>query len=243
MSQSDIVDHLYVQLYKKLMIVKNKKTELFVVTFEDIQEMFLCNEKAIFLWEKQVCKARELMCNNIEKYYCKKCLNKECKDCAGTKFRDLDFYEIVDNCNLEYPKFIPENISKELNSKLSKDKYNHITHIVFNYKENIECIKDKSYIELEHNNQNMFVSGYIADEDDPSSREDLISNIPQHLDIYKEYNDILTKDFSQIIDYEDIKIIIDLEEKEKVQSGERKHPKFMDILPISFKSKRDVKEE
>lgn len=242
MSKSDIVDYLYIQLYEKLMNVKNKKTELFVVTFEDIEEIFLCNEKAIFLWREEVCSAREDMCENI-KEYCDKCSSNDCKDCAFTKFRDLDFYQVIDNCNLEYPKFNPENISEALRNKLSSDKYNHLINILFKYKEKINCIKDTNYIDLEYGNKNMFLSEYIADEDNFFSKEKLINNIPNHLDIYKEYNNILTKDFSEIIDYEDIKIITDLEEKEKVQSGEKKHPKFMDILPISFKSKRDIKEE
>ncbi|HBJ2614740.1 TPA: hypothetical protein LA742_003240 [Clostridium botulinum] len=242
MSHSDIVNYLYVQLYQKLMNVKNKKTESFVINFEDVKEIFLCSEKAKFLWKEEVCITREKMFKNIEEY-CNKCSTKKCRECVVTQFRDLDFYKIIDNCNLEYPKFRAENISESLTNKLSADKYNHLINILFKHKQKIDCIKDTNYIELQNSNKNMFVSEYIADEDDPFGKNNLINNIPQHLDIYKEYNNIVTKCFSEVIDYEDIKIITDLEEKEKVQGGERKHPKFMDILPINFKSKKDIEEE
>lgn len=237
-SESEIVSWLYILIYQKLMNVKDKKTDMLTITFSDVREIFVCTEKSIFLWKGLVYQTREEMVKNI-KVCCDECSIKECTDCAVTKFLNLDFSEVTDNCNLEYPKFHPENITDSLKNKLSAEKYNHLIDILFSYKDKINCFQDDSYVELQQGTQRMFVSEYISD--DRFSKEKLIENIPQHFDVYREYNSIVTKCFNEVIDYKNIKIIKDLEETEKEQPGEKEHPKFIDTPLINFISKTHLK--
>lgn len=231
MFAEDIVKSLYTLIYQKLMSVKSKKIDTLEITFNDVKEIFLGRNKAILLWKDQVYKTREDMIKNIQEY-CNECTKKACKECIITEFLNLDFCEVIDSSNLEYPKFQPEKITESLRKKLSPEKYNFIIDILFTNKEKISCIEKNNFIELKHNNQKIFVSENIAE--DRFNKKNLILNIPEHLDVYMEYSNILTRSFTDTINYNDIKIVKDLEEEK---------PKFMDIPQIKFKSKQYLEED
>lgn len=231
MFDADIVKSLYILIYEKLMNIKSKKVDTLEITVEDIKEIFSGKNKAVLLWKEQVYKVRENMVKNIEVYCCE-CLEKKCNECVITDFLTLEFSEVIDSCNLEYPRFQPEKIAESLRSKLSPEKYNYLIDTMFTYKEKISCIEENNFIELKHNIGRMFVSQYIAE--DRFSNKNLITNIPEHLDVYKEYSNILTKNFTYAVDYGDIKIVKDLEGR---------IPRIMDIPKINFKSKQCLEED
>lgn len=238
-TESEIVDSIYSLIYEKLMKIRKKRETLLNISFEDIKHIIEGREKALLLWKRQLFLARESMISNI-KIYCDECIKKECTSCVVTEFCNLDFYKVIDNCNLEYPRFRPENISMDLRNKLGEEKYNHIIEILFNYKDQktVLCSREKNNIELYQGDKKMFVSEYISD--NKIGRSKLIDNIPEHLEIYMEYDSIITKLYTGIIDYEDIKIIKD---KTKGDGGEKRAPKFNDILPIDFRSKECLKND
>lgn len=235
MQSDDIFDMLYIRLYEKLMKIKNKKTDSFIIWFSDIQEIFLSNNKMLILWKEQVYRAREEMSKRISDH-CEQCSIKNCVDCQVTTFLDLEFCELIDHCNLEYPKVKPEAIAESLRNKLSREKNAYLINILANYTESINCIQERNFVELNKNNKKMFVSQNISD-DHEYNRIDLISNINEHLDVYKEYSCILTKHFSDEIDYDGTKIVKNTEFQDNIP------PTFMDVLPITYKSKEYLEKE
>lgn len=238
MQSCDIFNTLYIQLYEILMKIKNKKTEPFIICFDDIKEIFLSSEKMLTLWKERVYSAREKISRKFSDN-CERCSTKYCVECQINTFLDLDFCELVDHCNLEYPKVKPKDIMESLENKLYKDKYTHLFNIILaNYTKGINCIQESNFVELSKNDKRVFVSQNISDDDD-DNRNDLINNISDHLDVYKEYSYILTKNFSDVIDPDHLKI---LENIESELHGNR-DPKFQDILPITFLSKEFLKEE
>lgn len=236
MQAEDIFNLLYVMLYEKLMKIKNKKDDELLINYDDIQKIFMCTDRDISIWKAQVYKAREEMSNKISDY-CVKCEIKECDECQVTSFLKLDFCELIDHCNLEHPRIEPGTIGVSLMNKLSREKNTHLTKTLLKHRENINCIKHSNFVELNINNMKLFVSENITDDHD-ENRLELINNMKNHLAVYKEYNHVLTKNFDDVIDYDKAKIVMNTE-----FVTEKTPPTFMQVLPVTFVSKKVLEEE
>ena len=78
----------------------------------------------------------------------------------------------------------------------------------------------------------LFVSQFI--ESDKISMGKLINNIQEHLDIYNEYDEVLTKSFDMVIDPKDARLL------KNIEHIEAKAPSFIEVLPIKFIASNNI---
>ncbi|MGG7160990.1 hypothetical protein [Clostridium baratii] len=222
----DIIDSIYILIYEKLMLIMNKASSELILTYNDIKEIIEGTSYINELWKGEVFKTREQMIDNIDKYYCNECDEKKCGECVLKEILKLNFMKLIDNCNLEYPKFNRENIKKSLQNKLSEDKYNYLIEVMFLKKNNMSCSISDNQVKYNYTGKDLFVSQFISS--DKISKDKLMNNITEHLDIYNEYDEVLTKSFEMVIDSEESKIL------KNIEHFEEKAPSFIDVLPIKF---------
>lgn len=236
MLATDIYELLFASIYAKLMNIESKYKDEFVVKFSDIQEIFMCSEKEIGIWKARVFKAREKMSDKIA-IHCNACESKLCDECQITEFLNLDFCELIEHCNLEHPRIEPGNIGDSLTNKLSREKNTHLVNMLLKHKDNVNCISQSNFIEVNNSDKKLFVSENISDEHD-ENRLELVNNMKNHIAVYKEYEYILTRFFDEVIDFEKARIVMNTE-----FITEETPPTFMEILPVSFVSKNKLEEE
>ena len=231
-TDEDIIASIYILMYEKLMLIMNKATSELILTYNDIKEIIECTSYINELWKGEVFKTREQIIDNIDKYYCNGCLEKKCGECALKDILKVNFMELIDNCNLEYPKFNRENIMKSLQNKLSEDKYNYFIEIMFSKKKNMSCSISDNQVKYNNKGTDLFVSQFIAS--DKISMGKLINNIQEHLDIYNEYDEVLTKSFDMVIDPKDARLL------KNIEHIEEKAPSFIEVLPIKFIASNNI---
>ena len=222
----EIIDSIYILMYEKLMFIMNKTSSELILTYDEIKGIIEGTSYINELWKREVFKTREQMIDNINEYYCNECDTKKCNECVLKEILKLNFMELIDNCNLEYPRFNRENIEKSLKNKLTEDKYNYFIEVIFSKKNNMSCSILDNQVKYTYKGRDLFVSQFISS--DKISSGKLINNIPEHLDIYNEYDEVLTKSFERTIDPEESKMLKNIEQLEE------KAPSFIDVLPIKF---------
>lgn len=236
MTTEDIYKLLNVLVSEKLMAIENKKQDDFIIKFTDIQEIFMCSAKSIGIWKDRVLKAKEEIRNKIAGF-CDKCEKKTCVECQITKFLSLDFCELIDHCNLAYPKFDSDKVLDSLTDKVSRLKNVYLANTLVEYKNYLNCVTKSNFVELSTNDKKFFISENMSD-DENDNRLELIKNMRSHIAVYKEYENILTKYFDDVIDFEKAKIVMNTE-----FVTEKTPPTFMEVLPVNFISKRRLEEE
>ena len=228
----DIIDSIYVLMYEKLMLIMNKASSELILTYNDVKDIIEGTSYINELWKREVFKIREQIIDSIDENYCSECSEKKCGQCALKDILKLNFMEFIDNCNLEYPKFNSENIMKSLQNKLSEDKYNYFIEVMFLNKNNMFCSTSDNQVKYNYKGKDLFVSQFISS--DKISTGKLINNIPEHLDIYNEYDEVLTKSFDRIIDPQDADLLKNIEQLEE------KAPSFIEVLPIKFIASNNI---
>lgn len=235
-SCEDIVNIIYNKVYEKLMSIKNKKQEILTIKYNEIVEIFACEDKLEYLWDMQVAEARKQFLNAVEKK-CAQCISNECSECIVKELMRLDLKKAIEDINLEYPKSNKDTIQECINNKLSDSKINYFVSTICKNKDTKKIIyKDKnSRFEIINNTNKLFLSAHIADpDDDDSIKINLIENIHEHEEIYREYNVIITKLFKDTIIPEDLKIVKD---NYGIEIEESRKPKIKEIMPIKFVDK------
>ncbi len=232
MSSEDIYNLLFIYIYEKLMQIKNKKSELFTINYDDIVKIFESHDKVKLFWHKMTYDAKEDMRKELSAH-CLCCINKNCDECSINQFLELEFCNLVEHCNLEYSKTNGDSIQRSLRNKLTDEKGLHIIDILKTYKDRIVCNKQNDFLELENVDSNLFISANTST-DDERNRMNIIENFSDHLEVYKEYSKILTKNYNDLIDYEQTKIMKNTEMSENIE------PTFMDILSVSFIDKSKI---
>ena len=121
---------------------------------------------------------------------------------------------------------------KSLQNKLSEDKYNYFIEIMFSKKKNMSCSISDNQVKYNYKGTDLFVSQFIAS--DKISMGKLINNIQEHLDIYNEYDEVLTKSFDMVIDPKDARLL------KNIEHIEEKAPSFIEVLPIKFIASNNI---
>lgn len=245
LSSEQIKDYIYIMVYDKLMSLKSKKIDgdKFIISYKMIENTFCNGEIISKLWKKQVYDTREEIINEIKTTIC----NKECTDtdenkcdnCTFSQFKSIDMITLIDNCNLELPSFTPENAGISIKNKLSNDKSDFLIDIISENKENTYCNLDRDLINLNKNNINMNISQIISGSGRRKRyiREEILENIWDHLNIYMDYEKIVTKEYDDVIDYQDIKMIKNYEKIIEEKEINKRYPTFMELPTIEFISK------
>lgn len=228
----DIVDSIYILMYEKLMLIMNKASSELILTYNDVKDIIEGASYINELWKRTVFKTREQIIDSIDENYCNECSEKKCEQCALKDILKLNFMEFIDNCNLEYPKFNNENIMESLQNKLSEDKYNFFIEVIFLKKNNMSCSTSDNQVKYNYKGTDLFVSQFISS--DKISTGKLINNIPEHLDIYNEYDEVLTKSFDRVINPQDTDLL------KNIELLEEKEPSFIEVLPIKFIASNNV---
>lgn len=232
LTTEQIIDSIYILMYEKLMLIMNKATSELILTYNDVKEIIEGTSFINELWKGEVFKTREQVIDNIDKYYCNECSEKKCGECALKDLLKVNFMELIDNCNLEYPKFECSNIRESWKNKLSEDKYNYFIEIMFSKKNNMSCSISDNQVKYNYKGTDLFVSQFISS--DKISRDKLINNIQEHLDIYNEYDEVLTKAFEMVVDPQDTRLLKNIEQIEE------KEPSFIEVLPIKFIASNNI---
>ncbi|GEQ20242.1 hypothetical protein CBU02nite_07480 [Clostridium butyricum] len=251
LNSEQIKDYLYIIVYAKLMSLKSKKIDgdKFIINYKMIENAF-CDGKVIGkLWRKKAFDKREEIISEIKNSICEdECTNTDenkCDNCVFSQFKCLDIISLIDNCNLELPSFTPENARISIENKLSNDKSNFLIDVILEHKKNTCCNLDRDLINLNKNDIEANISQIISGSGRRKKyvREDILENIWDHLNIYMDYENIVTKEYDDEINYQDIKMINNYEKIIEERDVNKKYPTFMELPPIRFISKDRLKEK
>ncbi len=233
-SENDIVDYMYSFVYNKLMKIKNKKTDDLIITYKNIEEIFQCQQKEKYIYEKALYE-KKIEMDKIIASKCTKCkkdgTNCEEKDyCVLRELLEIDFNSLLEDISLELPKY-NGNILKKLTDNMTDTKIKYIVSLCNRNKfnENVNCSNEKKHIIANE----AFISALIADpNDDDDILFNILVNFRDHECIYRDYDTITSKYFERKLLHEDLKIISDYEKY--IKNKENYVPKIKDCLPVEF---------
>lgn len=226
----DVYEGIYINVYDKLMKIKNKKKDLLEISFKDLEGIFTNDLRMNDVWLSQIINAREEMRERFSEY-CETCGDKTCNDCNVTKFLELDFYELIENSNVDFARFRPESIALSLRNKIGRDKNRYLATRLLEFRAIAFSNGDRNCIEINNSHSNLLISQIISDDHIDNKRR-IIENMNDHVVIYREYNKILTRYFSEVIDFGEVEML-------KTEFDDSNAPSFMDILPIVFVTNND----
>lgn len=237
--EEEILDKLYCKIYDIMMSLKSKaEGDKFFLSLKDIKDEFLDADNTDYKWKKILWEEREKFLERIKKKICDKCTtnnseNCEDRDCVFGTIKDRDMKEIIDNMSLDFPKFDVKDPCGSIRNKISKDRLDFLQLMFEDNKKKITLLDRRK---LEVKGKNIFLSSIISGSRG-SIKEDMKTNIMNnfydHVEIYKDYDKILTKEFQDEIQQDEIHSIMKKKEIQEIQE-EQKRPSFMDISTISF---------
>lgn len=249
LSPEQIKDYLYIRVYSKLMSLKGKKIDgdKFIINYKMIENAF-CNDEVInALWKKDVYDTRDKIVSYIKSNVCDEVCGEKgkCDSCAFSEFKELNIVDLIDNCNLDLPVFTTEKAKESIHNKLGNDKRDFLINAIWENKENTICNLENSTISVNHNNVDMNISqitsgGGLAKK---STRAKILENIWDHLNIYKDYENIITKEYDDTIYYRDIRMIKNYERIVKEKELNKNYPTFMELPSIKFIPENKLKEK
>lgn len=239
LSEAEILDKLYCKIYDIMMSLKSKaEGDKFFLSLKDIKDEFLDAENTDYKWKKILWDKREEFLEKIKKNICDKCTtnnseNCDDRDCVFGTIKDWNMKEIIDNMSLDFPKFDVKDPCGSISNKISRDRLDFLQLMFEDYQRELKLLDRRI---LEFKDKNIFLSsiisgsrGSIKDE----MKRNIIKNFYEHVEIYKDYDKILTEMFEDEIQQDEIHSIM----KKKEILEEQKHPSFMDISTISFVTK------
>lgn len=240
LSSEQIKDYLYIMVYTKLMNLKSKKVDgdKFIIDYKMIETAF-CNDEVInTLWKKEVYAKREDMVNFIKAYICdEECTEKSnCDKCVFSEFKELNIINLLDNCNLDLPVFTAENAKSSIQNKLADAKSEFLINAIWETKNNALCDLERNVINIHQNDSDVNISQVTSGTGitKKSTRAKILDNIWDHLNIYKDYEQIVTKEYEDTIHYQDIRMIKDYEKIIKEKEVNKNYPTFMELPSIKF---------
>ncbi|MCI8409037.1 MAG: hypothetical protein HFJ09_07190 [Lachnospiraceae bacterium] len=236
--ETEILDKLYCKIYSIMMSLKSKaEGDKFFLSLKDLKNAFLDAENTNYKWQKLLWDRREEFLEIIKEDVCSDCSSDhgeycEDRDCVFGTIKDWDMKEIIDNMSLEFPVFNVEDPYKSISNKIANVRLEFLQDVFNKYKRELNLLDRKI---LEFKDKNIFLSSIISGGKSGKKRmkTNIINNFLEHVEIYKDYDKILTKEFQSEIQQDEIHSIM----KKKEIQEEQKHPSFMDISTINFVTK------
>lgn len=234
--EAEVLDKLYCKIYDIMMSLKSKaEGDKFFLSLKDIEDAFLDTENTDYKWKKILWNKREEFLEKIKKNICDKCTtynseNCEDSDCVFGTIKDWNMKKIIDNMSLDFPEFDVKDPCGSISNKISKDRLDFLQLVFEDYKKEIKLLDRRI---LEFKDKNIFLSsiisgsrGSIKDE----MKSSIINNFYEHVEVYKDYDKILTKEFQGEIQQDEIHSI----RKNKGILEGQKYPSFKDISTVRF---------
>ena len=233
-SENDIVGYMYGFVYNQLMTIKHKKTEDLVITYKNIEDIFKCQQKERYIYEKALYEKKIEMDSAIDGK-CTRCKNDgtNCEDISYCVLRELlegDFNSLIADISLELPKY-NSNILKNLTDNMTDTKIKYIVSLCDKHKfdKNVNYSNEKRHLIA----REAFISALVADpNDDDDIPFNILVNFSDHECIYRDYDTITSKYFEREFSHEDVKIISNHEKY--IKNDEDYIPKIKDCLPVKF---------
>lgn len=238
LSEAEILDKLYCKIYSIMMSLESKaEGDKFFLSLQDLKEAFLDAENTDYKWQKLLWDKREEFLEIIKEDICYGCSSdhgEHCEDeeCVFGTIKDWNMKEIIDNMSLEFPVFNVVDPYKSISNKIAYVRLEFLQDVFNDYKRKLNLLDRKI---LEFKDKNIFLSSIISGGKSGKKRmkTNIMNNFLEHVEIYKDYDKILTKEFQDEVQQDEIHSIM----KKKEILEEQKHPTFMDISTISFITK------
>ena len=237
LSETDILDKLYCKIYSIMMRLNSKQEgDKFFLSLQDLKEVFMDTENTNYKWERLLWEKREEFLEKMKEDFCDDCRadhGEQCddEDCIIGTVKNWSMKEVIDNMSLELPLFKVVNVKDSITNKISDDKLRFLQEVFEDYRKELELIDRKV---LKFRDKKVFLSSVISGAKGKVKKRmktDIMNNFWEHIEIYKDYDNILTKEFQDEIQRGEIKSIIQKYEK---KDSQREHPSFMDISKVSF---------
>lgn len=243
LSEQDILNKLYCKIYNIMMLLHTKtERNNFVFSIKELQEVFIDIENTNYKWEKLLWDKREEFLELVKDDLCSGCKTDEgetCNDeqCIVKTIKNWKMREMVDNMSLELPVFNAKDAVTSLTNKVTNDKFSFLIEVFEQYKDQLDLEKDTR---LNFKDQSIFLSNILVGKSmgvKKRTKINILENFWEHIDIYKDYDNILTKEFQEVIEEGEIRSAIknyqiNLEGEENQKN--KKVPSFRDISKVSF---------
>lgn len=212
-SEKDIRSALVNLIYNKLKErVKSRKE--YILTYKYIKDEILALETNKYIWERAVYKGRTALKNKMEEI-CKVCAHKntdKCNDglCIIKNIDNINFEESLDNFNLELTteNIAGENLLEVVCNKFANEKYKFFKQLLLEFKDNkkidLGVNEEKNVIKVCMDNDKLAMISWLNGSD---YYDELAKCYVEHMNIYREYDEVLTKEYEDEIDFDDIGII------------------------------------
>lgn len=236
LTEQDILDKLYADIYQKMMSLENnKEKENFQYELADVSKVFLDKENAISCWMAMLYREKERLLEDVEGTICSKCSDKgeACSNCILATIKQWDMRKIVDNINLEYALFSPEKADESLKNKISDIKHDLIIDIMEYFKSKIN-LESNDILALDHYYALSALIGGSRRHDE-NNLMGILNNYWEHSIIYRDYKGILTQNYNYCLSEKDLSIL-------KVNSDEEemRFPTFNEIRKTEFINYKEV---
>lgn len=209
MTEQDILDKLYTDIYEKLMGKENRENCL-EYAMADVQKVFLNKENSDFRWKAELYREKGRLCDEMLEDICKDCKGDKCPNCLLKAIKECDMGKVIDNMNLEYALFSAGNANESQSNKISDIKRNVLLDILEKFKMEAE-IKDNEILEI---GCQYFVSTLIGGSErmDKNVLKGVLDNYWEHSMIYRDYERVLTKNYSYRLDEGNISFLKNTED-------------------------------
>lgn len=207
-TNEDIRYALISLVYDKLEKRVNEECE-YRVNYKDIEDEMKSISTNKHIWNKFLCIGRERLMEKITQI-CGKCTFNKCegKSCIVDEVKILDFERALGNFNLDLSTNNTENNILEMCSDMVGK-----GRIVF-FKKVLEEFKDNENIKLELSEKNDMVKfvlgenkiGVVSWLDNDEHYADLKKNAIFHINIYREFDEVLTKEYDEEIVFDNLGI-------------------------------------
>lgn len=240
LSEQDILDKLYCKIYNIMMMLRTKtERDKFVFSMKNLQEVFMDTENTNYKWEKLLWDKREKFLEMVKDDLCSFCKTDQgetCNDeqCIVKTIKNWKMREIVDNMSLELPVFNAKDAVTSLTNKVTNDKFSFLIEIFEQYKDQLDLEKETR---LNFKDQSIFLSNILVGRSGSvktRTKTNILENFWEHIEIYKDYDNILTKEFQEEIKEGEIRNAIKNYQID-LEGEENQKPKSVrDVFKVSF---------
>lgn len=212
-SQADIRYSLVNLIYKKLEDrVKNRVQ--YIIRYDDIKNEILASDTNKYIWDTVLYSGRVNLKKKIDKV-CGECSNgclETCDNnkCIVKKIMTINFEKSLNNFDLEMStdNIIGMNLINSISNKVSNAKLTFFKKFILEYRDdknlNVEVNETKDTIRVINSNNQYAMISWLESDD---YYDELIKYKAEHMNIYKEYDEILTKEYEDEVNFGNVGII------------------------------------
>jgi len=208
LTEQDILDKLYTDLYRKMMRMERKEEmDDFKYELEDIKKVFLDEDNSISCWEAMLYREKEKLLEELEKDSCSSCPDKGkmCSDCVLHTIKQWDMKKIIDNINLEYAPFSSEKVEESVKNKISDIKHDMLVDIMDKFKMQMK-LKNNEILQMNHQYVLSAIQGG-GKKHNETNLTGILNNYWKHSDIYRDYKCVLTQNYDYTLAEHDLSIL------------------------------------